>query len=430
MRVSSDRQAKEGDSIPAQRDALMEYIQSHPDLYFAGEYVDEGISGTKYDRQALQRLIDEVKQGNVDLIIVTKMDRLHRSLRNFLNMQEILDKHKCDWLAIWEQQYDTTTPQGRMVINMMVNLAQFEAEQTGQRVRQVFEYKVTQGESLSRNQPLGFSVVDKHLVQNEDAPRVKAIFDHFNATSSVSDTTRFAASIGVCRSPQNVRRILSQTKYKGEFRGNPEYCPRIVSPEAFDLAQRQLKSNIKPTQKREYIFKGLMVCAKCGGKMGGHRTHSNGHDYILYRCIRHAKPVPMCDNGKTINEDLMERIAIERLEGMSKRLKLTVEDNTRRNTAEQQRAALKRRLERLKASYLDGVIPLNEYKADRERMERELADIKEPQPVPKEQIEALSGIASDIYATFSRAEKRIFWRMVIKKITFTDNKHLDIEFLP
>ena len=178
MRVSSDRQSQEGDSIPAQRDALRRYIDNHHDMVYVGEYLDDGITGTKDSRPELQRMLSDVQSGRIDLILVTKMDRLHRSLRNFLNMQDLLDRCGCNWMAIWEPMYDTSTPQGRMVINIMMNLAQFEAEQTGQRIKQVLDYKVSQGEAVSGSQPVGFSIVNKRLVANSDAEIVRQIYEY------------------------------------------------------------------------------------------------------------------------------------------------------------------------------------------------------------------------------------------------------------
>ena len=102
MRVSTLAQVQEGESIPAQRAALRGYIDAHDNMIFAGEYLDDGITGTKDTRPELQRMISDAKAGKIDMILVTKMDRLHRSLRNFLNMQDILDKHHCNWMAIWE----------------------------------------------------------------------------------------------------------------------------------------------------------------------------------------------------------------------------------------------------------------------------------------------------------------------------------------
>ena len=144
MRVSSDKQAQEGDSIPAQRDALIKYVNERDDLVFAGEYLDDGISGTKYSqRDELQRLLDDVSDGNIDLITFTKLDRWFRSVRHYTATQEILDKHNVGWIAVWEPIYDTTTPAGRLIVNQMMSIAQFEAENTGQRIRQVQAYKLT-----------------------------------------------------------------------------------------------------------------------------------------------------------------------------------------------------------------------------------------------------------------------------------------------
>jgi DNA invertase Pin-like site-specific DNA recombinase len=144
MRVSSDQQVKEGDSIPAQRDALTKYAKEKG-YSIVGEYLDDGISGTKYSqRDELQRLLSDVQSGKIDLILITRLDRWFRSVRHYTATQEILDKNNVGWLAIWEPVYDTTTPQGRLIVNQMMSIAQFEAENTGQRIRQVQAYKLSQ----------------------------------------------------------------------------------------------------------------------------------------------------------------------------------------------------------------------------------------------------------------------------------------------
>ena len=112
IRVSTEKQVQEGDSIPAQRNALVKYINDHNDMILTAEYVDDGVSGTRDDRTEFQKMLQDVKDGSIDVILVTKLDRLHRSLKNFLSMQEILDKNNCNWTAIWEPIYDGSTPQG------------------------------------------------------------------------------------------------------------------------------------------------------------------------------------------------------------------------------------------------------------------------------------------------------------------------------
>ena len=137
IRVSSDKQVKEGDSIPAQREALRKYAKEH-NFLIAGEYIDDGISGTKYSqRDELQRMLSDVEARKIDIILFTKLDRYFRSVRHYTATQAILDKYGVGWTAIWEPIYDTTTPQGRLILNQMMSIAQFEAENTGQRIRQV-----------------------------------------------------------------------------------------------------------------------------------------------------------------------------------------------------------------------------------------------------------------------------------------------------
>ena len=314
-RVSTARQEKEGDSIPAQLDALRDYIRQRDDLIPAGEYIDAGISGTKENRDELQRMLDDVKAGKIDLIIVTKLDRLHRSLRNFLNMQSVLEKNHCNWLAIWEPIYDSSTPQGRMIINTMVNLAQFEAENTGSRIKQVFEYKAAQGEVLSGKILFGYCITDKHLTLDPAAaPIVRAIFKEYAQNNSLADAVRLAGDLGRVTDCRSIKRLLRNRKYMGEFRGNVNYCPAIIDKPTFDAVQIALARNIKQSQKRIYIFSGLLVCSECGRRLSAtwHTTSRNGKQYhhILYRCAAHFAPVPKCQQGRTISESSVEKAVL------------------------------------------------------------------------------------------------------------------------
>lgn len=196
LRVSSDRQVQEGDSIAAQRQALTKYIDDRPDLVLAGEYIDDGISGTKYSqRDELQRMLADVEEGKIDLLIFTKLDRFFRSVRHYTAAQAILDKHGVGWTAIWEPIYDTTTPQGRLIVNQMMSIAQFEAENTGQRIKQVQAYKVTQGEVISGNAPYGYRIENKHLVPSEDAESVLLAFQTFERTGSINGSLMELAGV-------------------------------------------------------------------------------------------------------------------------------------------------------------------------------------------------------------------------------------------
>lgn len=437
MRVSTDRQAQEGDSIPAQRDALHKYIDSRQDLIFAGEYLDDGITGTKDTRPELQRMISDVKAGMIDLIIVTKMDRLHRSLRNFLNMQDTLDKHHCNWLAIWEPMYDTSTPQGRMVINTMMNLAQFEAEQTGQRIRQVFDYKISKGEVTNGKQPVGYSIIDRHLIPNEDADTVKAVFEHYSRHGNLHDLVRlFGGTHSLPTTRVAFKNILTNQKYIGTFRGNDNFCPPIIDRDLFDDVQRKLDMNVRRSQKRTYIFSGLIRCGECGFSMGGivYRRSPGGKIYKKYRCTRHYRPLPKCGCSSQPYEATIEAYMIERVREQLTGIvihaetgNLIVKDNTAKI------AAVSRKIERLKDLYINDLIDLEEYKHDKEELEKERDDLTAQNVPVTRDVSALKELLAQpfetLYADFTDDQKRYFWRSIIKNITVTDGRHFREEYL-
>ena len=139
-RVSTDQQVRDGDSIQAQLSALREYAKKN-NYEVAGIYTDDGISGTLLnERDELQRMLDDVRAGKIDLVAFTRLDRYFRNLKHYLNTQEVLDEYGVPWIAIWES-YTTATAAGRLIINQMLSFAQFESENTSVRIRHVFDFK-------------------------------------------------------------------------------------------------------------------------------------------------------------------------------------------------------------------------------------------------------------------------------------------------
>lgn len=436
IRVSSDKQAQEGDSIAAQRDALMKYVVEHG-MKFAGEYLDDGISGTRADRDELQRLLADVGEGKVDLILVTKLDRLYRNIRHYLNMMDTLDKYGVGWLAIWEPIYDTTTPSGRLIVNQMMSIAQFEAENTGQRIRQVQAYKVTQGEVITGITPAGYDIVNKHLVPNGLAPAVLLAFQTYARTGNLTQTIREMEGYGLTPHKAGFKRILKNEKYIGRYRGNPNYCPPIVPKELFDDVQRKLNINVKSSQKYDYIFAGLLVCAHCGKRLGANtrRKTRKGYQSIerTYRCPYAYLPVRKCDNRKVCTEHAMEQRMLARIRPEIEKVILEAEVQREKPKDNSKRLkALERKVQRLKELYLADMITMDEYKADRENLQAEIDALNEEKAAVRDlgQLRALldSGIEG-IYLDLTNAEKRYFWRSIIKEIRFEDSTHFEIIFL-
>lgn len=170
IRVSTDKQVKDGDSMRDQLATGQKYIDSHENMILVDTYIDDGISGQKLKRDDFQRLIDDVRAGRIDLIIFTRLDRWFRNLRHYLNTQDILDKHGVSWTAIEQPYFDTSTPHGRAFVNNSMIWAELEAQNDSDRILGVFDDKVDNGEVLSGSTPLGYTIVNKHLVPDDDAP--------------------------------------------------------------------------------------------------------------------------------------------------------------------------------------------------------------------------------------------------------------------
>ena len=90
IRVSTDQQAKHGDSLDAQIATLKDYVSTQDNLTIIDTYIDDGISGQKLYRDEFQRLLEDIKKNRIDIILFTKLDRWFRNLRHYLNIQEIL----------------------------------------------------------------------------------------------------------------------------------------------------------------------------------------------------------------------------------------------------------------------------------------------------------------------------------------------------
>ena len=171
IRVSTEEQAIHGLSIEAQTAALEEWARANRHKV-VGIYIDAGISARKpaSKRPELQRLLDDVRAGAGELIVFTKLDRWFRNIAEYYKVQEVLEKNHVDWKTIHED-YDTTTASGRLKINIMLSVAQDEADRTGERIKAVFENKIKKGEVISGKVPLGYKIEGKKLVPDpETAP--------------------------------------------------------------------------------------------------------------------------------------------------------------------------------------------------------------------------------------------------------------------
>ncbi len=179
-RVSTDQGLEQDfNSLDAQCDASQAYIrsQSHAGwTLIRSKYDDGGFSGGNTERPALQRLLEDVRAGKVDIIVVYKVDRLTRSLADFAKLVELFDQHSASFVSV-TQQFNTTTSMGRLTLNVLLSFAQFEREVTSERIRDKIAASKRKGLWVGGMTPLGYDTKDRKITVNEpEADRVRTIF--------------------------------------------------------------------------------------------------------------------------------------------------------------------------------------------------------------------------------------------------------------
>ncbi len=191
---------QEYNSLDAQRDACSAYIASQRSegwVELANHYDDGGVSGGTLERPALKRLLADIEERRVDVVVVYKIDRLSRALMDFAKLVEVFDRNDVTFVSV-TQSFNTTTSMGRLTLNILLSFAQFEREVIGERIRDKFAASRKRGMWMGGFVPLGYEVRDRKLVINEpEAAIVRMMFERFVAVGSATVLARALAAEGI-----------------------------------------------------------------------------------------------------------------------------------------------------------------------------------------------------------------------------------------
>lgn len=265
VRVSTEEQAQEGYSLDAQKSILRDYCISE-DWVITGTYVDDGYTGTNSLRPAYKRLMSEIHSW--DVLLVLKMDRIHRNSRNFMSMMEILDKNGKKFVSCMES-LDTTNAMGRFVADMIQRLAQLESEQIGERTYMGMREKAeTLVNTRERNRTMGFNAPFGYVLNDGmmfpvpgELDIVSKIF-YMYASGDTMDSIAFAlnrdATLTRRGNPWNIynlRTVLHNPIYAGYMRWDgiliKHHASAPVNPEDFNRVQELMASKVRDPKKRK-----------------------------------------------------------------------------------------------------------------------------------------------------------------------------------
>ncbi|WP_458094202.1 recombinase family protein [Roseomonas sp. WA12] len=216
---------REFNTLDAQRDSCEAYVASQRAegwTLVRDHYDDGGFSGGTLERPALQRLLRDIEQDRVDVVVVYKIDRLSRSLMDFSRLVETFDAHNVTFVSV-TQSFNTTTSMGRLTLNILLSFAQFEREVIGERIRDKFAASRARGMWMGGKVPLGYDVRERKLIINDtEAETVRRVFELFLSTRSGTETARVlqqegrTSKMGRLLDKGDVYKLLANRTYVGE----------------------------------------------------------------------------------------------------------------------------------------------------------------------------------------------------------------------
>jgi len=299
-RVSTDNQAEvEFNSCEAQEAKIKSFINSQENMEIFKVYSDPGFTGANLNRPALQELLEDVRQKKIDLVIAYKIDRLTRSPKDFYQLIEVFDKSGVNFISVTER-FDTSTPSGRLLRNIMLTFAQFERELTSERTRDKLLERAQKGLWNGGIVPFGYKNENKKLAIHETESKiVKAIFENYLFSKSLATVYNDLRSKGITYrnnkpfSKTAISYILRNLVYTGKVKyagkSSQGIHQPIISEEMFSLAQ-EIRKDKKRTMKiyKDYPLAGLIHCKECGSFMTPCYTNKRKgrklKRYYYYRC--------------------------------------------------------------------------------------------------------------------------------------------------
>ena len=355
-RVSTEDQAREGYSLAVQRDYLIDFAKRQGwQIHYPGGkdkvYEDDGYSGSSTDRPAMNQLLEDARAGKFDLILVYKLDRFSRRLRDILNILDELDSLGIQFKSATEP-YETTSSSGKLMLQQLGSFAEFERNRIIERVFPGMVRGVKEGRwQGARYAPFGYSYnkTSKRLkIVGREAELVRDIYRKYISGLSCQKIagelyqSKIQTRSGGLFNSSLVRKMLRNKIYIGKLVWNAHHYDKtqktlkgaryvkndpskviesdglhepIVSEEIFyqvqALLDRNRKGNFVRRRIRDYSLSGVVRCAKCGAHYHGVsnvENHRTGEKRPYYRCSGRAQHNIKCGNGDVRAEILETQV--------------------------------------------------------------------------------------------------------------------------
>ena len=408
IRVSTFDQAREGFSLREQEERLKEFCKfKRYNIYKV--YQDAGISAKNDKRPAYQEMIEDVKKGNINVIVALKLDRLTRSVYDIEKLMKFVNDYECD-IDCMADESNTTTSNGRMVMRIMTSVSQNEIEKCSERTKFGMAGAIKNGHIPNRT-GLGFKRENKKLVPDPltkdiivrifdlylEGKSHQAIANIYNKEKVLGKTNWYDSTI---------QKILSNELYKGDYVNgkrtkHPTYYENVIEPivskEKWESCQYQKLRNARHYERTAtYLFTNKLKCSKCGNFLGGHATtKTNGKKYYYYKCNTCKTYFNEIDIEKELKAFMLELAKQDDLINnyYTPFIKSKLEDKT--EDYKKEIKDLDKQLDRIKTAYIKGVVKLEDFDKEIKHIEYQKSDLEKRQKEQK-QYELLSFTLNDL----------------------------------
>ena len=383
MRVSTEDQAREGFSLPEQKERLEAYCK-FKGFVIKDYYTDAGISAkTGNYRPEFERLKEDIKSKKINTIIALKQDRITRSIFDWEELMRFLEENDA-YLDCVNDDINTTNANGKMVSRILMSVSQQEIERTSERTKVGLAGAIKQGH-IPHQAPLGYKHENKKLVidhlTKDVVIRIFELYHKGMSYQKISTLFNKEQVLGKTNwRDSSIVAILENEIYKGDFvhgkrTKHPTYYENVVEPivskEMWEECQIQKKKNSRSYQRTlTYLFLQKIRCPKCNKIMGGKATKKkNGNVYYYYYCS---------ECKCTIKEDIIENYVKDFIDDIVEydsvvnqfflpMIKQKVENPKKQ--LEQEIKNQKMMLERVKKAYINGTFSLEEYDLEKKKLE-------------------------------------------------------------
>lgn len=390
MRVSTEDQAREGFSLPEQKERLEAFCK-FKGYEIVDYYEDAGISAkTGNHRPEFERLKDDIKAKRINTIVALKLDRITRSIYDWENLMTFLDENNA-YLDCVNDEINTTSANGKMISRLLMSVSQNEIERTSERTKVGMAGAIKNGH-IPHKAPLGYKHEDRKLVIDYSTKDIVVrIFDlYYNGLSYKKISNLFNEEKVLGRDnwrDSTIVTILENEIYKGDFvhgkrTNHPTYYEDVVEPivskEMWEDCQVQKKKNSKSYQRTlTYLYLQKLRCSKCGRILGGKATtKKNGKSYFYYYCSDCKIEFKEKLINDYFNQFIAELIEYDEVVNQFFLPMIKQKFDEPREQLEKEINNQRNKLERIKKAYINGVFELKEYNEEKKIVEKAISELE------------------------------------------------------